>query len=169
MRQQIEKTVSELQSSWKNLSIESIDKIKLAIKTLATDPAFQNQLQLKSQELARGLELYRDQTSGFVLLAYSEVNGKYRAPHDHGNAWVVYAVATGQVEMGNYFKSILPNGHLKLVLKNRENLESGDIRIYYPGEIHDTRSLSDNAVIIRLTSLDLREEERAGRMNRYQD
>lgn len=168
MRQRIERAVSELQSSWEGLSMESIDKVKTTIKALATDPEFQKQLQLKNQELAQGLELHRDQASGFVLLAYSEGIGRYRVPHDHGNAWVVYAVVSGQVEMGNYFKSVLPNGYLQLIQKNHEKLNSGDTRIYYPGEIHDTKCLSDNAVILRLTSLDLREEERAGRMSRYQ-
>lgn len=168
MRQLAEKAVSELQSSWESLSMESIDKVKTTIKALATDPEFQKLLQLKNQELDHGLELHRDQTFGFVLLAYSEGKGSYRVPHDHGNAWVVYAVVSGQVEMGNYFKSVPPNGYLQLIQKSHENLNSGDTRIYYPGEIHDTRCVSDTAVILRLTSLDLREEERAGRMNRYQ-
>ena len=36
---------------------------------------------------------------GFVLLAHTEAEGRYRAPHDHGESWVIYGVLQGVMEM----------------------------------------------------------------------
>ena len=167
MEKKINEAVSEIQLSWKRLTGESIEKIKSTLKALARDQEVQKQLQIETRMLSKGMELYRDQSNGFLVLAYSEDQGNYRTPHDHGHAWVVYVVASGEVEMGNYFKFVRPSGQTELVLKSRERLTAGDERIYYPGEIHDTRCASENALILRLSSHDLREEEKAGRMNRY--
>jgi hypothetical protein len=71
------------------------------------------------------------------------------------------------MEMGSYFNAARSNGSDQLVLKGKEKLIAGDTRIYFPGEIHDTRCMSENAEILRLTSLDLQDEERAGRMQRF--
>lgn len=168
MRTRIENAVFELQDAWKNLTMESIYKIQTTMQTLARDQELVLKLQNETRNLLNGLELYRDKTEGFVMLTYSESQGTYRTPHNHGSAWVVYAVVTGLVEMGSYFEASSANKSNHLILKNREVLTAGDTQIYLPGEIHDTRCISENATILRLTSLDLKEEERAGRMKRYQ-
>jgi quercetin dioxygenase-like cupin family protein len=151
MIKKIEIAISELQDSWTHLTKDSINAVQSTLQTLAKDSDVKNQLFAGTLSLPKGLELHRDQKEGFVLLAYSESHGTYRAPHDHGRAWVIYVVASGSIEMGNYF-----------------NANSGDARIYYPGEIHDTRCTSDNTLILRLTSFDLKEEDRAGRLRRYE-
>jgi hypothetical protein len=168
MIKKIEIAISELQDSWTHLTKDSINAVQSTLQTLAKDSDVKNQLFAGTLSLPKGLELHRDQKEGFVLLAYSESHGTYRAPHDHGRAWVIYVVASGSIEMGNYFNAIHPDGTDRLVLKNREKLNSGDARIYYPGEIHDTRCTSDNTLILRLTSFDLKEEDRAGRLRRYE-
>lgn len=168
MSNKIEDAISELQDLWKNLNMESVYKIRAILQSLARDKDVNQKLQIETRDLPKGLELYRDTTEGFVLLAYSEGQGTYRIPHNHGSAWVVYAVVSGEVEMGNYFDASRASGPSRLILKNREILNTGDTRIYLPGEIHDTRCMSENAIILRLTSLDLKVEERDGRMKRYQ-
>lgn len=102
---------------------------------------------------------YRDEEFGFILTIYNETKDTYRIPHNHGNAWVVYVVVVGEVEMGNFINGV----------KHREILKQGDGRKYLPGDIHDTRCLSTNAVILRLTSCDLRIEEKEGRMLRFEN
>lgn len=166
-KHKIEKSTIAIHETWEKLSFDSIQKIKSIITDLIKDRELQHYLQSETKNLPKGLELYRDQSHGFILLAYAESQDTYRIPHDHGNAWVLYAVVSGKVKMGSYFKATQPNGNEHLILKNYENLQAGDTRIYFPGEIHDTLCLSETAVILRLTSLDLRVEENSGRMKRY--
>ncbi|MGE3261653.1 MAG: hypothetical protein AB7K68_07750 [Bacteriovoracia bacterium] len=164
----IKNAALEIQELWKNLRMESVNTIKAALKSLASDPEVREQLEEATRAPPVGVELFRAPKEGFILLAYSEKKGQYRIPHNHGDAWVVYAVVAGQVEMGNYFNATRLNGSDHLILKNRETLTAGDTRLYLPGEIHDTKCCSEDAVILRLTSLDLKEEERAGRMERWE-
>lgn len=108
-------------------------------------------------------ELYRDQDHGFVLTIYTENKDQYRIPHDHGSCWVVYAVIKGIMEMGSYH--LVDSGIQRFDLYH---LKAGDVKVYLPGEIHDTLCLSEEATILRLTSCDLKVEEMEGRMRRYQ-
>jgi len=39
--------------------------------------------------------------------------------------------------------------------------------VYLPGDIHDTRCVSDSVLMLRLTSCDLKQEEKLGYMTRY--
>jgi hypothetical protein len=168
MTKKIENAVKDIKKSWEELSLGSIEKMNSRIAALSSDPEIQSYLQEVTRDLPKGVEIHRDQTEGFILLAYSEVKATYRAPHNHGKAWVIYAVVSGEVEMGTYINFPRANGEDRLILKSRETLKSGDTRIYDSGEIHDTFCTSDNAVLLRLTSSDLREEEKAGRMIRFE-
>jgi len=168
MTKKIETAVSDIQKSWEDLSINSIESIRSTVAAMSGDSDIQSYLIVATKDLPKGIELHRDQSEGFILLAYPEVKATYRAPHNHGNAWVIYAVVAGEVEMGSYINSPRISGAERLILKSRETLKTGDTRIYFPGEIHDTFCKSENAVVLRLTSVDLREEEKAGRMNRFQ-
>lgn len=160
--------IEKIRESLQDLSMKSILSAQSVMQELGRDTKFLEQMKLEVGDSGKSLELYRDNTKGFVLLVYSEIQGTYRIPHNHGDAWVIYSVAAGNVEMGNYFKSVQSNMKPQLILKNREILSTGDARIYYPGEIHDTRCVSESALILRLTSSDLKEEERQGRMQRFQ-
>lgn len=167
MENKITEAAAELQKLWVDLCMESVQKIQLVMKGLAENAEVCTGLRLITRTQQEGYEIFRDRRQGFILLAYSEKNGVYRIPHNHGEAWVVYAMVSGAVEMGNYFNAVRGDVSNHLVLKNREKLIAGDTRIYLPGEIHDTRCVSEEAVILRLTSLDLRAEESAGRMRRF--
>ena len=93
--------------------------------------------------------------------------GQYRPPHDHGSGWVLYAVGTGTMEMSTYHRAVNPKGELHLVRRETYQLQPGDCRAFLPEDIHETRCLSERAILLRFTSCDLREEERAGRIIRY--
>lgn len=162
MNAKIENVVSKLKKSWSSMDINSLEEIQRLIEELVLDGIDKNQ-----DYSSKGIELYRDKELGFVLTAYSEINETYRIPHNHGNGWVIYSVIEGAVEMGNYFNWEKTSGQSQLILKDKIILNSGDAKIYYPSDIHDTKCLSQNALILRLTSCDLKVEEAEGRMQRF--
>jgi hypothetical protein len=108
-------------------------------------------------------ELYRDAEHGFMLLAHSEPGGLYRPPHDHGRAWVVYGVQSGALEVRTWEKVPGPGGAARLALRDTHVLSAGKARAYLPGEIHDTRCLSETALLFRFTERDLRHEDQVER------
>lgn len=55
-------------------------------------------------------ELHREAANGFMLLAHTEEKGLYRPPHDHGRAWVVYGVQSGELDVGTYVQVQDPRG-----------------------------------------------------------
>lgn len=131
-----------------------------------TDGSEQWLAELHAQKPA-SRELHRD-ALGFVLLAHTENEGLYRPPHDHGRAWVVYAVQQGSLEVGTYQRVELPEGGTKLVECDRIVLRPGDARSYLVGEIHDTRCLSETALLFRFTERDLRHEDQVeGKVTRF--
>ena len=113
-------------------------------------------------------ELYRDPDHGFVLLAHTEHQGLYRPPHDHGRGWVIYAIQSGEIEMGGYARIEGADGDVSLVKRDSTLVGAGQARVYLPGDIHDTRCISDTALLFRFTERDLRVEDRqARRVTRY--
>lgn len=113
-------------------------------------------------------ELYRDAEHGFVLLAHAEQAGLYRPPHDHGRSWVLYGIQQGEVEMGAYARIEREDGDVELVKRNTTLVRAGEAQLYLPGDIHDTRCISDNALLFRFTERDLRVEDRQHRrLTRY--
>ena len=108
-------------------------------------------------------ELLRHPTHGFMLLAHVERRGLYRPPHDHGRAWVVYGVQSGELEVGTYARVLDPSGRVRLVRRDMHVLRPGEARAYLPGDIHDTRCLSDEALLFRFTERDLRHEDKVER------
>ena len=113
-------------------------------------------------------ELYRHSAHGFLLLAHAENEGLYRSPHDHGRAWVVYAVQSGALEVGTYEKVIGPARDVRLVEIDRSVIQAGEARAYLSGEIHDTRCISETALLFRFTERDLRHEDQVeGKVTRF--
>lgn len=112
------------------------------------------------RDMPAGAELYRDPDHGFVLQAHAETGGLYRPPHDHGRSWVIYGVQHGEVEMGTYARTEGPDGEVRLVRRGVTVVRAGEAQVYLPGDIHDTRCLSDQALLFRFTERDLRAEDR---------
>jgi hypothetical protein len=104
----------------------------------------------------------QQQPGSFLLLAHSEQHGLYRPPHDHGRAWVVYAVQSGELEVGTYAK-VAEDARERLVRRDMHVLRPGEARAYLPGDIHDTRCLTDQAMVFRFTERDLRHEDQVER------
>jgi hypothetical protein len=94
-----------------------------------------------------------------MLIAHTEQQGLYRPPHDHGRAWVVYGVQSGELEVGTYAKVSDAQGNVRLVRRDMHVLRPGEARAYLPGDIHDTRCLSETALLFRFTERDLRHED----------
>ena len=84
------------------------------------------------------------------------------AHDDHGRGWVMYAVQSGEMEMSSYG---LVND--RLVRRATYRIRAGECQVYLPGDIHDTRCVSDSVLMLRLTSCDLKQEEKLGYMTRY--
>lgn len=145
------KFINNMQQIWGPLDSNLVAKAHLLLEELLVDPDF------KVEDSPESRKLYQDPKHGFVLLAHTEEKDMYRPPHDHGNGWVIYGVKRGEIEMGTY--------NLNLVRRNKEQLKQGDARVYLPGDIHDTKCLSDSVLMLRFTSCDLETEKQQGRMN----
>lgn len=155
----LKKFIAGVQSDWAPISTAVVMNCRqhLAELTLA-DPA-EEWLAALHAEQPTSRELNRDPTHGFMLLAHVEQQGLYRPPHDHGRAWVVYGVQSGELEVGNYVKVTDPGGIVRLVRRDMHLLRPGEARAYLPGDIHDTRCLSETALLFRFTERDLRHED----------
>lgn len=95
-----------------------------------------------------------------MLLAHTETAGLYRPPHDHGRAWVIYAIQQGEIEMGTYARIEDSDGSVQLVKRNATLVRPGQVQVYLPGDIHDTRCISGPALLFRFTERDLRKEDK---------
>ncbi len=142
----------------------SISEFRKLVESIALDNGLNEWLKI-ILSLQDSKELYRDSERGFVLTAYTEKEGQYRIPHNHGHCWVVYAVMTGTMEMGSYEMDVLSDSGV--VRKSLSRLYTGDSQVYLKGDIHDTRCLTDKVIVLRLTSCDLKVEEKEGRMKRF--
>ena len=150
-------------SAWGPISTELVATCRPGLEELIrADPA-EDWLAALLAQRPDSRELYRDPTHGFMLLAHNENEGLYRPPHDHGRAWVVYATQSGEIEVRTYAKVANPLGEPRLVLRDTSVLAPGEARAYLPGDIHDTRCLTESALLFRFTERDLREEDQVER------
>lgn len=158
--------VKEVRDSWGPLSSKLIDDCSShLINILRGHPHDQLIDDLRS-ERPEACELYRDPTDGFVLLAHTEAEGRYRSPHDHGESWVIYGVLDGEMEMGTYVQVKNDDTSPYLVKRGSTIVRPGEVQVYLPGDIHDTRCLKGPAIQFRFTARDLRLESS---MIRYTD
>ena len=152
-----------MRSAWGPLSTQLVATCRRQLTALMlADPAEDWLAELLAERPA-SRELYRDPTHGFMLLAHNENEGLFRPPHDHGRAWVVYGVQSGALEIRTYGKAAGPDGEPQLVLRDSTMLEPGEARAYLPGDIHDTRCLTEHALLFRFTERDLRHEDQVER------
>ena len=164
----LEKFVDGVGSVWGPLSSEVIAGCRQYLEELVKAPDSEEWLAVLHRQAPLYEELFRDPTHGFMLLAHTEHEGLYRPPHDHGRAWVSYAVQQGEVEMGTYARVEDQNGGVKLVKRNSTLVRAGQVQVYLPGDIHDTRCLSGPALLFRFTERDLKKDDKEEhRVTRY--
>lgn len=155
---ELNKYITSIVATWNSSPDSLVSQSHHFIDLITADRSLKSWI-LELLQKKESVELYRDEKHGFVLTAYKEKFGHYRVPHNHGNCWVIYSVISGEMEMGTYDQNVY--------LLNQSRLHSSDSRVYLPGDIHDTRCLSQEVVILRFTSCDLKVEEKEGRMKRF--
>lgn len=165
----LETSLDRIKSAWGPLTSEMAAACRGHLQDLLAAPATEPWLAALRAEMPASRELYRDPAHGFVLLAHAEQAGLYRPPHDHGRGWVIYAIQQGEVEMGSYARIEGPDGTVKLVKRDSTVMRAGDAKVYLPGDIHDTRCVSESALLFRFTERDLKKEDREHRLTRYVD
>jgi hypothetical protein len=159
--------IEQSRSSFGPLTTELITAVREQLEQLTRAPVTERWLQELYRESPASRELYRDAAHGFMLLAHSEPTGLYRPPHDHGQSWVIYALARGEMEIGTFVRIEDAHGEVRLVKRDATLLRAGDARIYLPGDIHDTRCSGGPSLLLRFTERDLKVEEREHRLTRY--
>ena len=146
------------------LTSELVAAVRSDLERLARAPEREPWLQRLHADAPASRELYRDAAHGFVLLAHCEQTGLYRAPHDHGRSWVIYALQRGEMEIATYARVQAEDGAVRLVQRDTTRLRAGEARIYLPGDIHDTRCVEGPSLLLRFTERDLKQEDS---MTRY--
>lgn len=157
-----------IHSVWGPLSTEVVAGCRRHLQDLVKAPPTEPWLATLHREAPANKELHRDPDHGYMLLAHTEHPGLYRPPHDHGQAWVIYAIAQGEIEMGTYARIQEPDGRIRLVKRGSTLVRPGQVQVYLPGDIHDTRCLTGPALLFRFTERDLKKEDQeAHRVTRY--
>lgn len=160
--------VTRTRASWGPLSTHLVTECRRNLEALARARVDEPWLCALRAEAPASKELARDASHGFVLLAHTEPNGLYRPPHDHGRAWVIYALQAGAIEIGTYARVTDAEGRASLVKRDETRLEAGQARLYLPGDIHDTRCVDGPALLFRFTERDLKHEDQIEhRVTRY--
>ncbi|MEQ2354136.1 hypothetical protein [Pseudoalteromonas piscicida] len=167
MQNSLDKIVNDIKANWSGLNSNTTVTVRELLRELTQSPPHEPWLASIMRERLASKTLYQDLEYGFMLLVHAEEKGTYRPPHDHGAGWVFYAVQSGEMEMSTYKPITTASGETHLVSRGTDTLKAGDCRVFLPGDIHDTRCLTDNFVQYRLTSCDFKEEKRSGRMIQY--
>lgn len=158
----LDRFVAAVQADWGPISTELVAKCRAHLDGLTAAAESEDWLASLLAERPATRELHRE-PGGFMLLAHAEQKGLYRPPHDHGRAWVVYAVQSGALEIGTYAK-VEDQAAGRLVRRDTNILRPGEAKAYLPGDIHDTQCLTDSALVFRFTERDLRHEDQVERM-----
>ncbi len=148
-----------LSSTWGPLTSELVASSRHHMAQLLAAPANEAWLAALHTDAPETRELYRDDAHDFLLLAHTEQSGSYRPPHDHGRGWVIYAVQRGEMEMATYRRVHDLRGNAQLVKRESFALRPGDIRVFLPGDIHDTRCTGGPLTLFRFTSRDFKKED----------
>jgi hypothetical protein len=160
--------IHNVQHAYGPLTTQLVAHVHAQITQLTAAPPTQPWLQALHSEAPASQELHRDKTHGFVLLAHTEPQDLYRAPHDHGRGWVIYALQRGELEIGTYARVQDAQGRVRLVRRDVSLLRAGEARVYLPGDIHDTRCVNGPALLFRFTDRDLKHEDQvAHKLTRY--
>ncbi len=164
----LETQIESIRSIWGPLGSELVAGCRHHLEELLKAPATEAWLAALHSDAPEYEELYRDPAHGFVLLAHAEYAGLYRPPHDHGRGWVIYAVQQGEIEMATYVRLQGPDGSVQLVKRDATLLRPGQVKLFLPGDIHDTRCMTGPALLFRFTDRDLKKEDKEERrVTRY--
>lgn len=163
----LENFISNVRQQWSGLNTETVESVRQLLVDLIRTSTDEPWLRQILTERPAAKELYRDTEHGFILLVHTEDKGMYRQPHNHGAGWVFYAVLSGEMAMNTYQQITASNGETHLVSRGTELMQSGQCRVFLPGDIHDTRCLSEGFVQLRLTSTDFQKEVQEGRLVRF--
>ena len=168
IRNTLDALMQGMRSLWGPLSSEVVAGAREQLQRLVAASVTEDWLARLHRDEPASEELYRDPDHGFVLLAHTEQPGLYRPPHDHGRSWVIYAIQRGDIEMGTYARLQDPDGSVRLVKRGSTRVRAGDVQVYLPGDIHDTRCVSGPALLFRFTERDLKKEDKEEhRLTRY--
>ena len=160
--------IERVRLTWGPLSSELVESCRRYSEELLMAQATEDWLAALIRDAPANQELYRDPLHGFVLLAHAEYAGLYRPPHDHGRGWVIYAVQQGEIEMATYVRIEDPDGKVRLVKRDATLVRAGQVKVFLPGDIHDTRCVSGPALLFRFTERDLKKEDKEdGKVTRY--
>jgi hypothetical protein len=160
-RNSLDRFVTAVRADWGPISTILVAQCRAHLDALTASAPSEGWLAGLLAERPATRELHREPDS-FILLAHAEQQGLYRPPHDHGRAWVVYGVQSGALEIGTYVRVEDSRGQ-KLVRRETVVLRPGEASAYLPGDIHDTRCLTENALVFRFTERDLRHEDQVER------
>lgn len=164
----LEKFSENVRRIWGPLSSDLVAEVRLQMEALLHASPKESWLASLHKAGPASEELVRDADHGFVLLAHTEHTGLYRPPHDHGRSWVIYGIQDGEIEMGTYGRVEDDSGNVRLVQRDTTVLRPGQAQAYFPGDIHDTRCLTDSALLFRFTERDLKVEDgQHHRVTRY--
>ena len=155
-----------VRDNWGPLTSGLIADCSARLTELLQTPRTEAWLADLCHERPESRELFRDPVHGFVLLAHTEADGRYRVPHDHGQSWVIYGVLHGEMEMGTYARVDEPSKGARLVKRGSTIVRPGNVQVYLPGDIHDTLCVNGPAIQFRFTARDLRHDTT---MVRYAD
>ncbi len=161
-RSALNRFVASVREDWGPISTELVARCRRHLDELTAAAEGEDWLAGLLAERPATRELHHEPPNGFMLLAHSEMQDLYRPPHDHGRAWVVYGVWSGELEIGTYAKVEDAGGHC-LVKRDTIVLRPGEARAYLPGDIHDTLCLTESALVFRFTERDLRREDQVER------
>jgi hypothetical protein len=157
----LDRFVAAVRAGWGPISTTLVAECRRRLDDLTLSSEAEAWLASLLAERPATRELHREPDS-FMLLAHAEQQGLYRPPHDHGRAWVLYAVRSGELEVGTYVRVADPRGE-RLVRRETIVLRPGEARAYLPGDVHDTRCLTESALVFRFTERDLRHEDQVER------
>lgn len=151
--------IAEVGAVWGPLTSELVATCRERLAALLDASAAEPWLASLHADEPESRELHRDAIHDFLLLAHTEQRGRYRPPHDHGRGWVLYAVQRGELETSSYRRIHDREGAARLVRRETFLLRPGDVRVFLPGDIHDTRCTAGPLTLLRFTSRDLSREE----------
>lgn len=155
----LQKFTDAVRSTWGPLTSELVVHCRHQLARLIDAHPTEAWLAALLDDAPESSELYRDPAHDFLLLAHTEQAGLCRPPHDHGRGWVIYAVQRGEMEMGTYRRVHDLRGNSHIVKRESFSLRPGDIRVFLPGDIHDTRCTAGPLTLLRFTSRDFKNEE----------